>query len=127
MKKKKVSGYVDMFVLPVPKKNLAAYKKLANKFGKIMKEHGALEYREFLGDDLLSKGVAHFPKRFKLKPEDVLISSFIGFQSKKHRDSVNKKAMSDPRMKKLMPSATMFDMKSMHYGGFSTIVDMNAL
>jgi uncharacterized protein YbaA (DUF1428 family) len=120
-----MKGYVDLFLLPIPKKNLAAYQKMANKFGNIVRDHGALEYREWLGDDLNHKGMfTGFPTKIKLKPREVLISSVVEFKSKAHRDQVNKKIMSDERMKEMMNMKPLFDMKRMLYGGFATIVQM---
>jgi uncharacterized protein YbaA (DUF1428 family) len=119
-----MKGYVDLYILPIPKKHLAAYRRIANRFGKIIADHGALEYREFLGDDLKSKFIAGFPTKIKLKPGEVLISSVVEFRSKTHRDQVNKRSMEDPRMKRMMTEKPIFDMKRMLYGGFSTFVKM---
>ena len=119
-----MKGYVDLYILPLPKKNLAAYRRIAQKFGKIIEDHGALEYREWVGDDLKVKGMTAFPSKIRLKPGEVLISSVVEFHSKSHRNQVNKKAMNDPRMKALMMEKPLFDMKRMLYGGFSTIVKM---
>ena len=120
-----MKGYVDLYLVPVPKKNIPAYRKIAEKFGEIVRDYGALEYREWQGDDLHHKGVvAAFPSKIKLKPGEVLISSVVEFNSKAHRNQVNKKIMKDPRMKDLMNMKPLFDMKRMLYGGFSTIVKM---
>jgi uncharacterized protein YbaA (DUF1428 family) len=120
-----MKGYVDLYLVPVPKKNIPEYRKIANKFGEIIRDYGALEYREWQGDDLHHKGmVAAFPSKIKLKPGEVLISSVVEFNSKAHRNQVNKKIMNDPRMKDLMNMKPLFDMKRMLYGGFSTIVKM---
>lgn len=119
-----MKGYVDLFLLPVPKKHIPAYRKIAEKFGEIIRDHGALEYREWQGDDLHHKGMVAFPSKIKLKPGEVLISSVVEFNSKAHRNQVNKKIMNDPRMKDLMNMKPLFDMKRMLYGGFSTIVKM---
>ena len=119
--------YIDLFVLPVPRKNLRAYCKISTQYGKIMKEHGALEYREFVGDDLKVKGMTAFPSRIKLKPGEVLVSAVIGFRSKVHRDQVNKKAQDDPRAKSMIKELTenpLTDSKRMLYGGFATIVNV---
>ena len=116
-------NYVDGYVLPVPKKNLQAYRKLAQKAGKIWKEHGALEYRECAGDDLNVKHLLRFPKTIKVKPGETVLFSWIEFKSKAHRDNVNKKVMSDPRLAKMMnPNAMPFDYKRIVYGGFNVIV-----
>ncbi|MBS1514004.1 MAG: DUF1428 domain-containing protein [Bacteroidetes bacterium] len=118
---KKPNGYVDVFLLQVPKAKLAAYKKIAHKFGKVMEKLGALEYREFMGDDLSPE---LFPALMKLKKNEVLISSFVGFKNKKHRDKVNKAMMEDPEMKKMMTMKPLFDMSKMMYGGFKTFIQM---
>ena len=115
-------SYVDGFLLPVPKKNMAAYRKMAAKAGKIWREHGALEYRECTGDDLETHCGLPFPKAMKLKPGEVPVFSWIVFKSKAHRDRVNAKVMKDPRLDmdlKAMP----FDVKRMQYGGFKVLVD----
>jgi len=122
-----MEGYVDLFLLPIPKKNLAAYRRIAQRFGKIIEDHGALEYRELLCDELHVKGMAAFARKIKLKPGEVLLSSVVEFRSKSHRNQVNKKAMNDPRMKQLMSEPMLFDMKRMLYGGFSTIVKMGII
>ena len=115
--------YVDGFLLPVPKKNLAAYKRLATKAGKIWREHGALDYKECVGDDLKVKMVLPFTKSVKLKAGEVPVFSFIVFKSRAHRDKVNKKVMSDPRLTN-MKGPMPFDMKRMVYGGFKTLVSV---
>ena len=117
--------YVDGFVLPVPKKNLQAYRRLAQKAGKIWREHGALEVRECIGEDLNVKMGAPFPRRIKLKPGETVVFSWIGFKSRAHRDRVNAKVMKDPRLAKMMdPKSMPFDVKRMTYGGFKTIVEL---
>jgi len=117
-------SYVDGFLLPVPKKNMAAYRKMAAKAGKIWREHGALEYRECTGDDLDTKYGLPFPKAMKLKPGEVPVFSWIVFKSKAHRDRVNAKVMKDPRLQGSMdPKAMPFDIKRMQYGGFKVLVD----
>jgi uncharacterized protein YbaA (DUF1428 family) len=117
--------YVDGFVLPVPKKKLKAYAKMAEYAGKIWKEHGALEFRECAGDDLKTKWGVPFTKMIKLKPGETVMFSFIVFKSRAHRDQVNAKVMKDERLKKEMEEAEMpFDVKRMVYGGFKTIVDV---
>lgn len=115
--------YVDGFLIPVPKKNLAEYKRIARKAGKIWKEYGALDYRECLGDDLKSDWGAEFPKIAGCKPTETVIFSWITYKSKKDRDRINKKIMADPRIKNMMePNSQIFDCKRMAYGGFTTIV-----
>ncbi len=119
-------GYVDGFVLPVPKKNLQAYRRMAQKAGRIWREHGALDYKECVGDDLKVKvgcGVA-FPRVIKLKPGETVFFSFIVYKSRAHRDRVNARVMKDPRIAKMMdPGSMPFDVKRMAYGGFKVLVD----
>jgi uncharacterized protein YbaA (DUF1428 family) len=116
--------YVDGYVLPVPKKNLTAYRRLARKAGKVWREHGALEFRECVGDDLKTKMAASFPAAIKLKPGEAVVFSWIIFKSRAHRDSVNAKVMKDPRLAKMMNlKKPPFDSKRMVYGGFKTMVD----
>jgi uncharacterized protein YbaA (DUF1428 family) len=121
---KDLKGYIDLYVLPVPKKHLTAYRRIANEWGEIMRDHGVLEYREWLAHDLHPKGLAAFPSKIKLKPGEVLISSVVEFHSKEHRDQVNKRALNDPRMIYLIAKKPLFNMKRMLYGGFVTIVKM---
>jgi uncharacterized protein YbaA (DUF1428 family) len=110
--------------LPVPKKNLKAYRSLAQKAGKVWREYGALEFRECVGDDLKTKMVASFPHTIKLKPGEAVVFSWIVFKSRTHRDSVNAKVMKDPRLAKMMDLKSMpFDSKRMVYGGFKVMVD----
>jgi uncharacterized protein YbaA (DUF1428 family) len=117
--------YVDGFVLPVPKKNLASYRRIAQKAGKIWREHGALEYRECAGDDLKVKMGVPFPRTVKMKPSETVVFAWIVFKSRVHRDSVNAKVMKDPRLAKMMdPKAMPFDFKRMVYGGFKVLVDL---
>jgi uncharacterized protein YbaA (DUF1428 family) len=117
-------SYIDGFLLPVPRKNLAAYKRMAAKAGKIWREHGALEYRECAGDDLKVKFGLPFPKQMKLKPGEIPVFSWIVYKSRAHRDAVNAKVMKDPRMSGLCdPKEMPFDVKRMAYGGFKILVD----
>ena len=118
-------SYVDGFVLPVPKKHLQAYRRMAQKAGKIWREHGALEFRECAGDDLNVKMGVPFPRRVKLKPGETVVFSWIVFKSRAHRDGVNAKVMKDPRLAKMMDAKSMpFDAKRMMYGGFKVLVDV---
>src|SRR5688500_13345774 len=120
--------YIDGFVIPVPKRKVEQYRRVAQKAGKIWMEHGALEYIESVGDDLAPKGiVATFPKRARLQRGEAVVFSFIVYKSRAHRDRVNAKVMKDPRMNKMMNDATEmpFDMKRMTYGGFKAIVDLS--
>ena len=117
--------YVDGYVLPVPKKNLATYRKVAEKAGKVWREHGAVEYRECAGDDLNVNWGLPFPKAMKLKADETVVFAWIVFKSKAHRDRVNAKVMKDPRMDQMMePSKKLFDTKRMVYGGFNVLVDV---
>jgi uncharacterized protein YbaA (DUF1428 family) len=116
--------YVDGFLLPVPKKNLQAYRRMSHKAGKVWREHGALEYLECAGDDLKVKGMVPFPRRIKLKPGETVVFSWILFKSRAHRDRVNAKVMKDPRLATMMDAKSMpFDVKRMVYGGFKMLVD----
>ncbi len=114
--------YVDGFVIPVPKKQLAAYKKMSAKAGKIWKEFGALDYKECVGDDLKIKWGTPFLKLAKAKPGETVVFSWITYKSKAQRDKINAKVMKDPRLK-MDGSAMPFDMKRMSYGGFKVFVD----
>jgi len=117
--------YVDGFVIPIKKKNLQAYRRMAQKAGKVWREHGAVEYRECVGDDLNIKGVKPFPRQLKTKPGETVLFSWIVYKSRAHRDRVNAKVMKDPRLAKMMdPKAMPFDAKRMVYGGFKTLVDL---
>jgi uncharacterized protein YbaA (DUF1428 family) len=117
--------YVDGFVLPVPKSNLDAYRKMSQKAGKIFREHGALEYRECVGDDLQTHFGVPFPKTVKVKDGETVVFSWIVYKSKRDRDRINKSVMKDPRLASLTDEKNMpFDVKRMVYGGFKTIVDL---
>ena len=115
--------YVDGYVLPVPKKNLQAYRRMATKAGKIWREHGALEYRECAGDDLDVKWGVPFPRQIKLKPGETVVFAWIIFSSRAHRDRVNAKAIKDPRLANMDQKSMPFDYKRMVYGGFKILVD----
>jgi uncharacterized protein YbaA (DUF1428 family) len=116
--------YVDGYVLPVPKKNVQAYRRMAQRAGKIWREHGALEFRECVGDDLNVKMGMPFPRMIKLKRGETVFFSWIVFKSRAHRDGVNAKVWKDPRLAKMMDQKSMpFDHKRMVYGGFKILVD----
>ena len=118
-----MARYVDGFVMPIPKKNLPVYLRMARKGAKIWREHGALEYYECVGEDLTVKFGAGFRKQLKLKPNETVIFSWIVYKSRAHRDRVNAKVMKDPRMgDPEMIKAMPFDMKRMAYGGFDVLV-----
>jgi uncharacterized protein YbaA (DUF1428 family) len=120
--------YVDGFVIPLPKKNIKAYRAMAKKAGKVWREHGALDYKETVADqltvpDMKGKKSSPFPKMAKLKRGETLVFSYVVYKSRAHRDAVNKKVMSDPRITD-MGGDMPFDPKRMAYGGFKVIVDM---
>ena len=115
--------YVDGYVVPVPKKSLQAYRRIAQKAGKIWREYGALEYRECAGDELDVKWAVPFPRMIKLKPGETVVFAWILFKSRAHRDRVNAKVMKDPRLAKMDPKSMPFDSKRMVYGGFKVLVD----
>ena len=118
-------GYADRYVLPVPKKNLKAYRRLAQQAGKIWREHGALDYKECAGDDLKTKMGVPFPKSAKAKASETVIFSYILFKSRAHRDRVNAKVMKDPRIQSMGdPNDMPFDCNRMVYGGFKVLVDI---
>jgi len=116
--------YVDGFVLPVSRKNLPAYQRLAQKASRIWQEHGALEYRECVGDDLDVKMGRSFPRQLKLKRGETAVFSWIVYRSRAHRDQVNAKVMKDPRIAGMDPKTMPFDTRRMVYGGFKTIVEL---
>jgi uncharacterized protein YbaA (DUF1428 family) len=117
-------SYVDGYVLPVPKKNLRVYARMARKAGKIWREHGAIEFRECVADDVKAGKYTSFPQSVKLKPGETVIFSWIVFKSRAHRDSVNSKVMKDPRLADMMnPKALPFDGKRMFWGGFKILVE----
>jgi uncharacterized protein YbaA (DUF1428 family) len=115
--------YVDGFVVPVPKKKLAAYRALARKAGKVWREHGALEYRECVAEDVKVGKLTSFPQSVKLKPQETVVFSWIVYKSRKHRDRVNARVMKDPRLAGMMDIKKLpFDGKRMIYGGFEMIL-----
>jgi uncharacterized protein YbaA (DUF1428 family) len=117
--------YVDGYVLPVPKKNLPAYRRMAAKAGKVWRQHGALEFRECVGEDLKTKKIKSFPSLVKPKPGETVVFSWIVFKSRAHRDAVNARVMKDLRLAKMMDMKAMpFDSKRMAYGGFKVLVDV---
>jgi uncharacterized protein YbaA (DUF1428 family) len=117
--------YVDGFVLPVPKRNAAKYRRMARLAGKVWREHGALEYRECVGDDVPPGKVTSFPMSVKLKKGEVVWFSYILYKSRRHRDRVNGKVMKDRRLAHMMdPKKMPLDGKRMIYGGFKVSVDL---
>jgi uncharacterized protein YbaA (DUF1428 family) len=116
--------YVDGYVLPVPRRNLQAYRRMAQKAGKIWREHGALEFRECVGDDLNVKTGVSFPRTVKPKRGETVLFSWIVFKSRRDRNRVNARVMKDPRLAPMMdPKAMPFDHRRMVYGGFKVLVD----
>jgi len=108
-------GYVDIYLLPVPENNLEAYRGQATTFGTVAKEHGALSYREFLGDDLDDK--------LKVRDGELLTAAVVEFESRAHRDEVMDKVMEDPRVTEMVGGEQITDMSQMRYGGFQTFVN----
>lgn len=120
-----MTRYVDGFVLPVPKKNLAAYRRMATKAGRIWREHGALEYIECVADDVKPGKHTSFPQSVKLKPDETVVFAYIVYKSRAQRDKVNAKVMADPRLADMMdPKAMPFDGKRMFWGGFKPTVSL---
>jgi len=117
-------NYVDGYVLPLPKKRLQLYRRMALKSAKIWREHGALEYRECVGEDLQVKWGVSFPRTIKVKPGETVVFAWVVFKSRAHRDRVNAKVMKDPRLAAMMDSKAMpCDTKRMVYGGFNVLVE----
>ena len=114
--------YVDGFLLAIPKKNLKIYRSIAQKAGKIWREHGALEYRECVGEDLAVKTGMPFPRTVAAKPGETVVLAWIVYRSRAHRDRVNAKVLKDPRMGD-MGEEMPFDVKRMAYGGFEVLVE----
>lgn len=119
-----MSRYIDGFVVPVPRKNLSAYRRLSRKAGQVFREHGALEYVEAVADDVPAGKITSFPKSVKLKDDEVVVFSWISFKSRKHRDAVNRKAMADPRLNEVDPKDMPFDTMRMFWGGFKPLVEL---
>ncbi len=116
--------YVDGYLLPVPKKNLRAYVRMARKAGQVWREHGALDYKECAGDDLKVKGLLPFPRAARMKRGETVVFSWIVFKSRADRKRVNAKVMKDPRLATMMDVKSLpFDFKRMAYGGFKVVVD----
>lgn len=115
--------YVDGFVLPVAKKRVKEYQRMAKLASKVWREHGALDYRECIADDVSKGKRTSFPRSVKMKPNETVILAWITYKSRKHRDAVNKKAMKDKRFDQYKEMSKMpFDMKRMFWGGFQTLV-----
>src|SRR5215212_6022408 len=120
-----MADYVDGFVLPVPKKHLAAYRRMAQKAGKVWKDHGALEYVECVADDVKPGKWTSFPQSVKLKKDETVVFSYIIYKSRAARDKCMAKVMKDPRLAKMMdPKKMPFDGKRMIFGGFKSAVSL---
>ena len=118
-----MAAYVDGFVVPVPKRNVAAYRRMSRRAGKVWREHGALDYVECVAEDVKPGKFTSFPQAVKLKPGEVVWFSWIMYKSRAHRDRVNAKVMKDPRLADMMdPKAMPFDGKRMFWGGFKVAV-----
>jgi uncharacterized protein YbaA (DUF1428 family) len=115
-------AYLDCLVIPVPKKNLEKYKQMAELSAAMWREHGALEYREWLADDVKPGEVTSFPQSLRLKDDETVAVGTILYKSRTHRDEVMAKVMADPRMKNMDPSTFPFDGKRMFFGGFEALV-----
>jgi uncharacterized protein YbaA (DUF1428 family) len=118
-------AYVDGFIIPVPKKKRDAYKAMARKAGKVWREHGALDYKECIADDVKKGKWTSFPRAVKLKPGEVVWFSYIVYKSRADRDRVMKKVMADKRLKSMMdPKKMPFDGRRFIWGGFKVVVDL---
>jgi uncharacterized protein YbaA (DUF1428 family) len=116
--------YVDGFVVPVPKNNIEVYKRFSEMAGRVWKEHGALEYVECVADDVKPGKVTSFPQAVKLEADEVVVFSWIVYESREHRDRVNAAVMSDPRLKDMDPKSMPFDAMRMFFGGFTVLLAM---
>jgi uncharacterized protein YbaA (DUF1428 family) len=117
--------YVDGYVVPVPKRNMGAYRRMAQKAGKVWRDHGALEYIECVADDVKPGKHTSFPQSVKLKRGETVVFAYIVYKSRAHRDQVNAKVMKDPRLANMMdPKALPFDGKRMFWGGFKKLVEL---
>jgi uncharacterized protein YbaA (DUF1428 family) len=120
-----MSKYVDGFVLPVPKANVEAYRKIAQQAGEVWREYGALEYIECVADDVQEGKVTSFPQSVNLKPDETVVFSWIVYESREERDRINELVMKDPRLNEMMkPEDMPFDGMRMFWGGFETIVEL---
>jgi uncharacterized protein YbaA (DUF1428 family) len=118
-----MTRYVDAYVLPVPKKNIEDYRKLATEAGTVWKEHGALDYVEWIAEDVQPGKVNSFPQAVKLEPDETVIVSWIVYESRAHRDRVNAAAMNDPRLAGMDRNTMPFDAMRMFWGGFELFVE----
>ncbi len=122
-------AYVDGFIVAVPKKNIAAYRKMSTKAGKIWREYGALDYREWVADDVKVGKLTSFPRSVKQKPGETVVFAWITYKSRAQRDKINAKVMADPRLKSSMGDlkSMPFDPKRMIYGGFKSLVKVSSV
>src|SRR5918994_2449857 len=120
----KVGKYVDGFVVPVPEENIDAYRQMSEMAGRVWKEHGALEYVECVADDVKPGKVTSFPQAVKLEADEVVVFSWIVYESREHRDRINAAVMSDPRLKDMDPKSMPFDTMRMFFGGFTVLLAM---
>lgn len=119
-----MAHYYDGFVVPVPKKNLAKYRKMAKLAAEVWRDHGALEYIEAVADDVKSGKVTSFPQSVKLKRNEIVVFAYIVYKSRRDRDRVLKKVMADERLQHMMSAKDMpFDGMRMFWGGFKGIVE----
>lgn len=122
-----MSHYVDGFVVPVPRANLEAYRRMSERCAELWMEYGALQYRECRGDDVKPGTLTSFPQSVQLKDDEVVVFSWIVYRNREERDRINEKVMADPRLKDMMdPTHLPFDGKRMFWGGFETIVEVDA-
>lgn len=120
-----MSKYVDVYLLPLPEKNISAYREMAAEAGKIFRKHGALTYREYVSSDLkVMDGISAFPSVIKLEEGEVLVYAEVGFESEEHRNKSMEAIFNDKAMHEIMPKEPIFDMKRMIYGGFAVLVDV---
>ena len=125
-----MTNYIDGFVLPVPRDHLDKYKHVAETVAKIWKEHGALAYFEYVGEDLKLEGTRSFPDLVNAKENEAIVFGWVVFDSREARDLANERVMADPRMEELIgplmdPSRMVFDAKRMVYGGFQPLIQSN--
>ena len=115
--------YFDGFVVPVPKKKLDAYRRMAKTASKVWRDHGALEYVECIADDVKPGKVTSFPQSVKLKPGETVVFTYVVYKSRAQRDRVMAKVMKDPRLADMMdPKKMPFDAKRMFWGGFKQMI-----
>src|SRR4051794_7271206 len=117
--------YVDGFIVAVPKKKLEAYVRLSKKCGKVSREYGALEYREWVAEDVKVGKLTSFPRAVKLKPGETVVFAWITYKSRAQRDRIHAKVAADPRLKSIMAGEAMpFDGKRLIFGGFENLLSL---